>query len=396
MAQTESLSSGLPGTFLNRPQEVDVETLPSFHRLGLVYGGLLGLGIALGFWLPKLIVLAGLPLWFPYGGAIVSSVAVLLLGAAAGWLTSHMRYAVLVMISWLGTAVLICLALGYLPVLGQNWAVWLADGRFANLPIYQTPAHLFWWSYVVAGFLPIVLLTLMAVLQNFNLARVHQELVNGRSPSLNAALFLLLPVLLAGIAGAIFPDLTNAGPRDALVYTNQGIQRVRSHQGELFQLSRDTGFNYNALASVADQLEGAYTLQINEVDDAWSSAIITAHFESEAWINCRVNIDQLGATYFSFCFDAAIPFTDGLNQLLQGDTPPDTCRRCKVTANPTWQQWLQARASRFEGNPEWQRLAQYGRFILMQATNPNTGTTLTCHLEGSEDVRLVSCEAFED
>jgi hypothetical protein len=390
MAQTESLNSGLPGTFLNLPQALDYETLPSFHRLGLVYGLLIGLVIALGFWLPKLAVLAELPLWFPYGGAIVSSAAVLLLAGAAGWLTSHMRYAVLVMLSWLATAVLICLALGYLPVVGQNWTVWLADGRFANLPIYQAPTHLFWWSYAIAGFLPIALLALMAVLQNFNLASVHQELVNGRNLSLNAALILLVPVLLAAVSGAIFPDLTGAGPHGALVYTNQGIQRVRSYQGDLFQLSRDTGFNYNALASVADQLEGVYTLQVNEVDDAWSSAIVTAHFESGAWVNCRVNIDQLGATYFSFCFDAAIPFTDGLNQLLQGDTPPDSCRRCKVTADPTWQQWLQARANRFEGIPEWQRLAQYGRFVLMQATNANT--TITCLLEGSEDVRLVSCE----
>lgn len=396
MAQSNSLNSEVPHRLLHLPQEVDHEAMPSFRRLGLVQGLLIGLAIVLGFWLPKLIVLARLPVWFPYGGAIVSGLAVLLLGGAAGWLSSYLRRPLLAMLIWLGTAVLICLALGRLPAVGQNWVIWLADGRFASLPITPSPTHLFWWSYVIAGFLLVALLPMMALLQNYNLVRAHQELGNGRYLSLKTCQFLLVPALLAGLIGALFPDLSTSAPRDALVVTDQAIRRVRSFEGDLFQLSRDTGFNYNALASVADQLEGAYTLQVNEVDDAWSSAIVTAHFASGAWINCRVNINQQRATYFSFCFDAAIPFTTGLNQLLNNNVPADSCRHCRVTADPTWQQWLPARAAYFAGNPAWQRLEQYGRFVLMQAANTDTGYTITCHLEGSEDVRLVSCEEFGD
>lgn len=392
MAQTDPLDHSIPRSLFTLPQEVDHEALPSFHRLGLAYGLLIGLAIALGFWLPKVIVLARLPLWFPYGGAIVSSLAVLLLGGATGWLTSYMRRAILVMATWLVTAVLICISLGALPPIGQTWVIWLADGRFAQLPIYQPPAHLFWWSYAIAGFLLISLLTLMAVLQNFNLVKAHQELVNGRRLNLNAAVILLLPMLLAGFLGAIFPDLSTSAPRDALAVTHEAIQRVRTVEGDLFQLSRESGLNYNALASVADQLEGTYTLQLNDVDEAWSSAVITVHFASGAWINCLTNINQQRVTYFSFCFDAAIPFTAGMNHLLYNNVPADSCRRCEVTADSSWRSWLQARAAQFEAIPEWQRVAQHGRFVIMQATNPATSFGISCRLEGADVVQLVSCE----
>ncbi len=392
MAQTESVDSRLTRNSLDMPYTHDYETLSSFHRLSLVYGLLIGMAIAAGFWVPKLFVLARLPLWFPYGGAIVSSTAVILLCGLTGWLTGHLRYTVLVVLSWLVTAVLICHALGSLPPFGQNWAIWLLDGRFAKLPITPAPDHLLWWYYVIAGFLLIILLTLMAVLQNFNLVRAHQELVNGRRLNLQTSLILLIPALLAGGIGALFPDLSTSAPRDALVITDQAIERVRNFEGDLFQLSRDTGFNYNALASVADQLAGPYTLEINEVTNSWSSAVVTAHFDSGAWINCNVNIDQQHATYLSFCFDAAIPFTDGLNHLLLGQIPADTCRRCEVTADPIWEEWLQMRASQLGDNPMWQRVGQHGRFVFMQASNAESGFTISCQLEGSEDISLMSCE----
>jgi hypothetical protein len=375
---------------LNLPQSPDYETLPSFHRLGLWQGLLIGFGIVIPFWLPKLIILARLPLQFPYGGIIVSSVAIFLLCAATGWLTSHMRRVSLVMISWLVTAVLICVSLGYLPPAGNNWAIWLADGRFANLSIFQPPGHLFWWSYVIAGLLLIVLLTLMGVLQNINLVKAHQELGNGRL-NRKATFILLLPALLASLGAAVIPDLSGGAPRGALSYTHQGIQTARSYDGDLFWFSQDSGFNYNALESVLDQLDGSYTLLVNEIDPSWSSIVVTAHFDSGAWVNCRVNSDQRKATYLSFCFDAAPLFTEGLNYLLNGETPPEACRRCEIMADSNWQQWLQERVNRFDTTPKWERLAQYGRFTFMQATT-DSGYSITCQLEGAEDVQVVSCE----
>lgn len=394
MAQTNKMNAALPPRLSALPQEIDHESLPSFRRLGLVYGCLLGLAIALGFWLPKIVVMSRLPVWFPYGGAILSGLAVLLLGGLAGWLSSALRRPLFAFLVWLGTAVLICISLGMLPPIGQNWAVWLADGRFSGLPIAQSPTHLFWWSYLIAGFLLISLLPLMAILQNNNLVSAHQELVYGRRLNRKAAFRLLLPALLAGFIGALFPDLTTSAPREAMIVTDQAIQRVRGYDGELFQFSLDTGFNYNALGSVRDQLDGPYTLLVNEIVDEWSSAIITAHFESGAWINCRVTITQQDVVYFSFCFDAAIPFTDGMNHLLYNNVPEDSCRRCKVTADATWQTWLQERASLFDSPPVWERVAQYGRFIIIEAAT-NQNSKLTCLLEGSEQIQLVTCEEME-
>ncbi len=391
MATTDTMKSELPRNVLNLPQEVDHETLPSFRRLGVVQGLLIGLAIAVGFWLPKMWIMARLPVWFPYGGAILSGFAVLLLASFAGWLSSTVRRPLFALLVWLGTAVLICVSLGMLPPIGQNWAVWLADDRFSGLTIVQSPDHLFWWSFVIAGFLMVALLPLMAILQNTNLVSVHQEVVNGHRFNKQVVFRLLLPALLAGFIGALFPDLTTSAPHEALVITNQAIQRVRDYDDELFQLSLDTGFNYNALNGVRDQLDGPYTLLVNEVVDSWSSAMITAHFDSGAWVNCRVNITQQDATYFSFCFDAAIPFTDGMNHLLYDNVPADSCRRCEVTAAATWQTWLQERAALFEAPPAWERVAQHGRFVIIEA-DTSQNSQISCQLEGSEQVQLISCE----
>ena len=394
MAQANQMNTVQPHRLSALPQEMDHESAPSFRRLGLVYGFLLGLAIVVGFWLPKMMVMARLPVLLPYGGMILSGLAVVLLGSLAGWLSSALRRPLFAFLVWLGTAVLICISLGMLPPVGENWVVWLTDSRFAGLPVTPAPNHLFWWSYIIAGFLMVALLPLLAILQNTNLVSVHQELVYGRRLNKQAALRLLLPALLAGFMGSLFPDLTTSAPREAMIVTNQAIRRVRDFDGELFQLSLDTGFNYNALDSVRDQLDGSYTLLVNEVADEWSSAIITAHFASGAWVNCRVNITQEDATYFSFCFDAAIPFRDGMNHLLYDDVPANSCRRCEVNADPTWQSWLQERATLFDQPPVWERVAQYGRFVFIEART-NQNSTLTCQLEGSELIQLVSCEEIE-
>ncbi|WP_420641157.1 hypothetical protein [Candidatus Leptofilum sp.] len=394
MAQTNRMNAERPHRLLELPQELDHESLPSFRRLGLVQGLLIGLAIAIGFWLPKMMVMSRLPVWFPYGGAIVSGLAVLLLGGITGWLASYLRQPLLAMLVWLGAAVLICVSLGMLPPIGQNWTVWLADDRFSGLPVVQSPTHLFWWSYVIAGFLLLVVLPFLAIVQNTNLVQAHQELVHGRRLNKQVAFRLLLPALLAGFIGALFPDLTTSAPREALQVTDQAIQRVREYDGDLFQLSLDTDFNYSALDSVADQLDGPYTLLVNEVDEAWSNAVITAHFESGAWVNCRVIISQERATYFSFCFDAGIPFSDGMNRLMLGNVLDDDCRRCGVTADATWQNWLQERATLFEESPVWERVAQHGRFVIIQAVT-DQNSQITCQLEGSEMVQLVSCEVAE-
>lgn len=392
MAQTNSLNNNdLPRTMRALPKEIDYEKSASFHWLGLAYGLLIGLAIALGFWLPKIVVWTSLPIQFPYGGVIVSGLALLLLCGFTGWLTSYLHRPLLPLLVWLATAVLICVALGILPPLGQNWLIWLADERFSGLSIVQSPDHLFWWSFVISGFLLVSILPMMALLQNTNLARVHQELVHGRKLNARAAFSLLVPALLAALIGFLLPDLTTSAPREALVITEQAIQRVREYDGELFQLSLDTGFNYNALDSVSDQLDGPYTLLVNEVVDEWSSAIVTAHFDNGAWVNCRINITQQRATYFSFCFDAGIPFTEGMNHLIYDNVPADSCRRCEVAADSTWQIWLQERASSFDEAPTWERVAQYGRFIIIAATT-NQNSVITCQLEGSEVVQLTSCE----
>ena len=286
---------------------------------------------------------------------------------------------------------LITIALGYIPAYGRNLFVWFADNRFSGLYVYAIPQSTEWWTFVVAGLALIFILFVLAILQAIRLERAFNELNSNGKVSTRSFFILLVPALFAGLGAYIMPDHLNSAPREALAMVQRGVATVQDFDGdsgELFELSRDTGFNYSALNGVKDRLDGAYTLMIGEVDANASQVMVSAQFDSGVWINCRVNTSSGRATYFSFCADASRPYTEGFISLMTGEPVPENCFDCLPQASKEWSDWMQARADRFNGRPQFEKLGQQGNFVWMRATSPENFYTVDCLYQGIDEVVL--------
>lgn len=62
---------------------------PSYRRIGLINGFLIGLALALGAWVGEAISLAQLPIQMPGPSLIIGSLLLIIICALAGWLTSR-------------------------------------------------------------------------------------------------------------------------------------------------------------------------------------------------------------------------------------------------------------------------------------------------------------------
>jgi hypothetical protein len=165
----------------------------------------------------------------------------------------------------------------------------------------------------------------------------------------------------------------------ALQQVHEAIRVGRTYEGDLFQLSREEGVNYNAIRGVRDQMSDTYTLAIAGTDIDSVTTYVVAHFDNGAWINCRVINDQL-----SFCYDASEPYTDGFARVIAGLPPPEECRGCMPTVDPVWRDWLEERAGRFGAEPpRISRVAQWGSYVIMQAGSAAGDYALECLFEGT-------------
>ncbi|MCL4263375.1 MAG: hypothetical protein KJ069_09175 [Anaerolineae bacterium] len=371
----------------------ETNRLPGYGRVALLNGLLIGLAVSVGYWAPKLAELYDLPGRYVYSGVIVSSLLIMLLCTLVSWLTARLNLGVVTVFSWLATAVLITLILGYIPALTFNWLVWLNDTPFRGLPVYPVPARNIWWAFPVAGMLLIFLLFVLAILQELRLGRAYNQLGPQGRLSGWVLLALLLPMLLAGWGAYTMPDHRGSAPRQAMRFVYRGIETVRDYDGDLFALSKQEGFNYSALNGVRDQLEGPYTLLVGEVDSAGLLITVVALFDSGVWLQCQVYASEVQANYLSFCADASRPYTDGFYTLLTGAPLPEDCPpRCLPQADETWLAWLQARAPRFgDERPHFSHLAQQGSYVWMRATAADGTYALECLFSGMRHVQLQEC-----
>jgi hypothetical protein len=129
-----------------------------------------------------------------------------------------------------------------------------------------------------------------------------------------------------------------------------------------------------------------YTLMIGDSDPIMSTMYVIAQFDNGAWINCRVLADQL-----NFCYDAAPPYTVGLSSLITGQPVPEECRNCVPQSENAQLDWLRSHHDRFGPDLQISRLAQWGRYVLMQVSSESSGQAIECWFEGTSPVWLESC-----
>jgi hypothetical protein len=362
------------------------ERLVVYRRLGLWNGLLIGLALSVGVWGSEVASQAGLPITGRYPSLIAAALLLIAFCGLVGLITARIGKTWLSLLIWFVAAVLIVLWIGY----ESNWlrtlTAWLADLRFWGLPIFPigeaTPVAL-----VLAGFAVILLLALLAILQDFRLEGVQGSLHGGRRLTGSALFKLMLPLPLVFLAGLVTFNVRGgrsmtAAPR----LVHEAIQTGRTYEGDLFELGLRDGINYSAIRGVRDQMSPNYSLFMGESDTEMSSTTVVAHFDNGAWINC-----QLIAGHLNFCYDAAPPYTLGLSSLITGEPVPENCRNCLPAADETLLAWLEAQAEHFSGQPRITRLAQQGSHVLMRVESEESNYAIECWFGGISLIRLTSC-----
>jgi hypothetical protein len=372
------------------PPNHDAHVRRLFLRLGLRNGLFIGLALALGAWAPEAITLSTAHVRQVYPALLLGLLALLLLGSLGGWLAARFDHAFAGGLVWALVASLMTLTIGHLPYEGQTLIAWLADRRFWGLPVYAfSPAAQA--RLAMTGFFIVLLLTILGFIQDYRLESISSETdADGRLES-RAWFLLVLPLPLVVGVGLIADNIVNGPLRVAPRLVHQAIHTGRTYPGDLFELSLEHGLNYNAISGVRDQMSAHYSLAIGQVDLGVASTIfVVAHFDNDAWINCRVIADQL-----SHCYDASPPYRQGFPALLTTGETPDDCRECTVKVSDEQRAWFLARSEKWAGPPHVTRLAQQGSYVLMRARSPGGDYAVDCLFHGISPVRLERCQEMK-
>lgn len=353
--------------------------------LGLLNGMLIGLGLAIGLWSAQLYSLLNVLTPLQFQALIMGAVLLMAIGGFAGWLSSRLGRTGLTVLIWLLAALVMTFLVGYLPSHGRNLAVWLVDRRFWGLSVYPAPTGAA-PAVTISGLFIVLLLLVFAAVQDYRLDGIQGTLEEGDRFSPATWIRLLLPVPLMILGGLYTANIVGESTGPALRAVDEVISTGRAYEGDLFEFSREAGVNYNAIRGLQAQMRGDYTLMIAEVDTETATTFVVAHFSGGGWITCRVIGDQP-----SFCYDASLPYTQGLASLITGEAVPEDCIGCLPLVGETWREWLAARGARFNGRPEPYRLAQRGSYVYMRVEAPTDGYAIDCLFRGISPVRLAYC-----
>lgn len=358
---------------------------PAYRWLGLLNGLLIGLALGAGAWGFEMIRVARLPvtsyvpsLWLGIGLIVV-------LCGLAGWLTARLAHPVFAVVLWSLVAVVAMLIMGYLPYYGRTFAVWLEDSRFWSRVVYPYTGEGSPSGLILGGLLIILVLAILALLQNYRLENILVEAGGRRRVSWRGWLALLLPLPVVFLASLITQSVMANPSAAALSITNQAVSVAREYEGDLRTLELGDGISYGALAPVQNLLDGPFTLSIVDVNPVNSTVVVGVDFAAGGWVYCRVINDQL-----SFCYDASPPYVEGLRSLVTGEPPAEECRGCILQVTDEAAAWLAERRESLGRAPSINRATQQGGHVLMRVTG-NDGFAVDCWVVGVTPMQLTEC-----
>jgi hypothetical protein len=366
--------------------EQEVESRHLSLRLGLLNGCLIGLSLALGVWALDALFLVTAPVRLGGLSLLLGTLALVVLGGLGGWLAAWVGRGWASGLIWLVTAWLMVLAIGHVPYEGRSLLVWVADRRSWGLPVYafSDAAQAGMW---LAGFFILLVLGLLGLIQSYRLEGVAGETGAGGRLGVRGWFMLCLPLPLVLAVGILADNMVNSPLRVAPQLVNEVIRTGRTYSGDLFALSREKGVNYNAISGLQDQMTENYSLSLGSVDLGSAETVyVVADFDNGAWINCRVVMDQV-----ALCYDASLPYMQGLPSLLTSGGIPEDCPRCYFRTDDEQREWLRARSEMFRGSPLVGRLAQWGSYVLIQAESSDGEYVIQCLFEGASPVQLDRC-----
>jgi hypothetical protein len=372
-------------TFSELTSLEEANTVRMQARLGLLFGFLVAFTMAVGAWCPDVLTQLRLPTPYAATHYLLGLIPLLLVGGLAGWLSARLDNGLASVAIWFVAAVLMSYVVGYIPSAGRTFLAWLVDDRFWGEIIYPFAEDAA-IRLRLAGFFTVLILVLMAVVQNYFLEGVRHAMTSDGRLSGASWFRLFIALIPSLVAGLVTYTVIYQPFRAAPLLVHEAIQTGRTYEGDLFELSLSRGVNYSAIRGVREQLSGQYTLQVGEINIDSATTYIVATFSNGAWIICRVVADQL-----SYCYDAAPPYTVGLAAVITDTAVADDCNTCTFALSDEWRLWLQARGHKFDGAPLVQRLGQQGSHVIMQAKSASNNYTLQCAFHGLQRIQLDRC-----
>ena len=82
------------------------------------------------------------------------------------------------------------------------------------------------------------------------------------------------------------------------------------------------------------------------------------------------------------CYDASLPYMQGLPAVIATGELPEDCPYCKFSVSDDRRGRLHGREAEFAGTPDVTRLAQWGTHVLIQAESPDGEYAIQCLFEG--------------
>ncbi len=363
----------------------------SYRSLGLLNGLMIGLALALGAWGISAYTELSLPTKVPVAGFLLAGLLVVVISGTAGWLTARLGNTLLTVLLWLLVAGLSVVIIGYETTYIRTFFIWLSDSRFWGLPVFPLSSGSV-LPTLITGFFVFLALGVLAFLQDLRLEGVHGRLGPNERFSIGALISLSFPLPIVIFVGFITNNMVSAANAPfAIEQVHEVIQNGRTYEGDLFELSREKGINYNAIRGLQEMMSENYTLGISGFDPDNATIIVTAEFDNGAWIDCRVINEQV-----NFCFDASPPYTIGFSSLITGEPLPENCRTCNVQVDESWRSWLMARNDDLASNPQIEKVAQWGTYTLMQAESPDGDFGVECWFRRSGVIELESCSELSD
>ncbi|MCA9988768.1 MAG: hypothetical protein KDE09_01350 [Anaerolineales bacterium] len=354
-------------------------------RLGFLNGLLIGVAVALGIWGTELVALLGVPFAGRFVPVLLGLLTFGLLGAIIGWLTARLNKALVTILSWLALTGLWAYLAGHLPYRAYTWYAWLRAPEFWGTDIFPF-AGAAWGALVVAGLLTHIVIIVLALLQEFRLEGLQATLGQNKRPGRRTWLLLLAPlpvVLLMTLATHV-----TGGEQiwRAPYLVDHAIQVGRDYQGDLFELSRQEGVNYNAVASIRDQIGGRYTLHLGEILPEIATTVVVADFDNGAWIICRILAGNL-----NYCFDAAPIYFAETAAAIAGEPPAD-CLNCTFRDSFDWRGWLHRRQDQLGANPTITRELMQGNFVWLRISSSESDYSVRCQFRGLNTIKLDWCQ----
>lgn len=374
--------------FIKRFAELNKQNQNTTMKPGLLNGAMLGLALGIGTWGSEIIMLLPLPMPWRLVPALSGLFLFLCLGAGVGWLTARFNKGGLTLILWLAVTALMSVIAGHIPFEGRTLITWLVAPRFWGLPVYPYQGA-GWAALVVAGLFNLVVVAVLALLQEYRLEQIQSEMNSDQKLSGRAWFRLLLPMPFIIALSLVTNAATSRQMWQSPQLVHRAIQNGRTYEGDLFQLGLQDGLNYNAIAGVRDQMSDEYTLLLGEINPATDTIIVVAHFDNGAWINCRILSQHL-----NFCSDATSPFISEVAAAIAGQPPAD-CAGCTFRDAGNWRGWLHERQAVLGDNPEITRLAQQGKYVFIHIQSSRSAAAAVCRFNGLAPVHLEHCEEVE-